>query len=130
MKLTELNATFLRIDFARADRGAAEKNDGIPPTTHWQFEAEIAKADGLHLLCPRCFEANGGPEGTHSVVCWFRTGKAPADLSPGPGRWTPKGTGLHDLTFIPGDPPQNISVQLSGSCAAHFFIENGEVRNG
>lgn len=45
----------------------------------------------------------------------------PDDLSPGPGRWNPQGTGLDDLTFV---GPGAYSV---GHPHGHCYVENGEV---
>lgn len=83
----------------------------------------LAEADGVGFLCPKCFAANGGAIGTHQVICWFE-GKVPDDAFPGPGRWNPTGTGLDDLTFVPGKRSQ--SVALIGGCAWHGFVANGD----
>jgi hypothetical protein len=109
MKLRELEARFLRV---------ADSN------TYQQVDA-LADADGLWLLCPKCFEENKGRVGTHGVICWFR-GKVPDDKTPGPGRWTPSGTDIDNLTFVPGEPPMQTSVQLTEGCAWHGHIVNGE----
>ncbi len=84
----------------------------------------LAEADGVWFLCPKCFAANGGSVGTHVVICWF-VGKVPDDIDPKPGRWTPTGTGLHDLTFVPSAGRSN-SVLLTGGCAWHGFVANGD----
>lgn len=83
----------------------------------------IAEADGIRFLCPKCFEANGGPVGTHSVVCWFED-RVPDDAKPGPGRWKPTGDSFDTLSFVPGK--KSNSVLLLGGCAWHGFITNGE----
>jgi len=85
---------------------------------------QLAEADGIEFLCPKCFAANNGPIGTHAVICWFE-GKVPDDLRPNPGRWNPTGTGYHDLSFVPG--AKSNSVLLLGGCAWHGFLQNGEV---
>ena len=108
MRLIELEPQFLRLQTG-------------PVYAH---VASIQEADGISFLCPKCFKANGGNVGTHSVLCWFE-GRVPDDLSPKPGRWNPKGTGFDDLSFVPG--LQTRSVQLFGGCTAHFHITNGEV---
>lgn len=89
------------------------------------------KADGVTFLCPLCFRNNGGPVGTHIIICWFqhiplKDKKAGRDISPGPGRWNPSGETLADLTFI---PPGSTSVRLLGGCNAHFFVERGRIKN-
>jgi hypothetical protein len=84
----------------------------------------LAEADGVWFLCPKCFVDNGGPVGTHGVICWF-VGKVPDEVDPKPGRWTPTGTGLHDLTFVPSEG-RTQSVALLGSCLWHGHVVNGE----
>lgn len=83
----------------------------------------LAAADGVEFLCPKCFQANGGPEGTHKVLCWFEDRVPPRTTSP--GRWTPRGTGLDDLTFT-ADPGRPSSVAVQGGCAWHGFVAGGE----
>lgn len=82
---------------------------------------DFADADGVHFLCPKCFDAKGGPVGTHSMICWF-TGKVADDVDPKPGRWNPGGTGIDDLTFV---GPGMVSVKLTGGCLWHGLITNG-----
>jgi hypothetical protein len=92
-----------------------------------QHVPALAEAQGVRFLCPRCFTKNGGAVGTHVVICWFRGRGVPDDCAPKPGRWAPEGTGLDDLTFVPGDPPHPCSVLLSGpGCGWHGFVRNGE----
>jgi hypothetical protein len=86
---------------------------------------KIDEAQGIRFLCPKCFEANGGPVGTHVVICWSRSRGVPDSAEPGPGRWTLDGTGLADLT-LNGDGSSR-SVLLLGGCGWHGFITNGEV---
>lgn len=138
MRLRDLEATFVRIERGISTR---ERIIGDPetwrergcPTEEYQREVDyiipvdsLAEAQGVKFLCPKCFEANGGRVGTHGVVCWFRHRGVPEDANPKPGRWTPEGTGLDDLTFVPGDPPVAKSVLLPGEgCGWHGFVENG-----
>lgn len=106
MKLTELDPHFLKV---------------LDPT-HYQWEGiQKADADGIAFLCPKCFSANGGPVGTHSVICWRPN--VPQTIGPMPGRWEMDGTGFDDLTLRAGSS----SVQLLGGCNAHFFIKNGGI---
>lgn len=86
----------------------------------------IDDAQGVWFLCPLCFEKNHGPVGTHLVGCWFNGRGVPADETPGPGRWNPSGTGLHDLTFV---PPGAVSVLLTGGCGWHGFIVKGHAQD-
>lgn len=92
------------------------------------FVPTRAEASGVWFICPKCFDKNGGPVGSHRVICWF-VGKVDDDMSPGPGRWTPAGEAIEDLTFVPGDPARPVSVLLEssdGGCGWHGFIRNGE----
>jgi len=85
----------------------------------------LKHADGIIFLCPKCYQIAHGSIGVHSVICWFE-GHVPDTAVPGPGRWTPKGTGFHDLTFVPGVKVGAVSVQLlGGGCAWHGFIRDG-----
>jgi len=90
----------------------------------WTRAVSFAEAQGVEFLCPRCFETNHGPVGTHMILCWF-DGKVPADRVPGPGRWTPAGTGLDDLTLNAPACSPNRSVQITSGCLAHFHVTNG-----
>lgn len=110
MRLRDLDARFLK----RVDN------------EHFNHVDSLAEADGICFLCPLCFSKNNGPVGTHSVICWF-VGHVPDDLDPKPGRWTPAGSGIDDLTFVPGNPPRAVSVLLTGNgCGWHGFIRGGD----
>lgn len=91
--------------------------------------ASLAEAHGIIFLCPKCFAVNGGPVGTHSVICWFE-GRVPEEAEPAPGRWNPVPTDatFENLSFVPGAKPN--SVLLIGGCAWHGFITNGEATLG
>jgi len=107
VKLVELQAHFARII---DDKGSSETVD------------DIAQADGIWFLCPKCYIANGNSDvGTHWIVCW--SPKVPQTISPTPGRWELRGMGLADLSLVAGSS----SVRLTGGCAAHFFVQNGEI---
>lgn len=84
----------------------------------------LDQADGVWFLCPKCYSENGGVVGTHAVLCWF-VGRVPDDVDPKPGRWTPAGTGLSDLTFVPS-PGRSPSVLLTAGCGWHGFVTNGD----
>lgn len=109
MKLTELEGHFLKILLPDPPGSPVRR---YAPTT------EIAGADGLGFLCPKCFAKNGGPVGTHSMRCWAE--HVSQDHYPKPGRWPMTGTGLHDVTLSP-------SIQITGGCGAHFWIRGGEI---
>jgi hypothetical protein len=108
MKLVDLDACFVR------------RHAGPPET--WEQVDELADADGVMFLCPKCYAANSGEVGTHRVLCWF-VGHVSDDVDPKPGRWVPAGTGLDDLTFV---GPAAASVQLTGGCGWHGFVKNGD----
>lgn len=80
-------------------------------------------ADGIMFLCPKCYEKNRGSRGTHVIVCWF-VGRVPDSEMPGPGRWTPQGTSLDDLTFVPSEG-RSQSVLLTGGCQWHGYVTKG-----
>lgn len=105
MKLAELDPLFLKVTGGRT----------------YQRIHNFADADGLMLLCPKCFAKNGGPKGTHVVMCWRP--HVPQTIKPTPGRWEFRGTGIGDLTLFAGSS----SIRLVGGCDAHFFIKNGEI---
>lgn len=91
---------------------------------HWRWRrlGNPDHSDGILFLCPKCFVANHGAVGTHSVICWKP--HIPQTTQPAPGRWDMTGTGFSDLTLVAGSS----SVQITGGCEAHFFIENGNIR--
>ena len=90
MKLSELDAVFLRT----IDRQS------------WREVQDIAEAQGVRFLCPKCFAENGGPVGTATrLFRWSESRGTPAAMRPGPGRWLLVGTGIDDLT-LNADPPR------------------------
>lgn len=131
MKLTDLEPEFLRWE-KRFEGSPHIKPAGGEFGTPYEHVvhvhvATLAEAMGVQFLCPKCFQANGGNQGTHLVICWSRSRGAPEEATPGPGRWTLDGTGFHDLT-LNGDPPGNArSVLLTSGCGWHGFVTNGEV---
>lgn len=135
MRLRDLGATFIRheermqegqfvkpgIDPARGNFTEDDFVTEVRPTRYMVPVETLAEAHGIRFGCPQCF----GKDQPHGVVCWFE-GKVPDDLGPKPGRWTPSGTGLDDLTFVPGKQVQAVSVQLLGGCGWHGFVKNGD----
>ena len=83
-------------------------------------------AQGIRFLCPKCYYENGGPMGTHQVICWFHGRGVPDDAPPGPGRWVAKGAGIDDLT-LDAPPGKTRSVRLLGGCRWHGFVTGGSV---
>lgn len=110
MRLSELEPEFLR----------HEIRDGH--TWHLHVPT-IGEAEGVMFLCPKCFVANGGPVGTHRVLCWSPI--VPLEIAPGPGRWNLVGTGFEDLSLVAGSS----SVLLTSGCMWHGFVTKGEVTN-
>ena len=130
MKLTDLEAEFLRwekrfegVPYIKPAGG--EFGDPFERVVHVSVPT-LAEAQGVQFLCPKCYAENGGARGVHLVVCWSRSRGVPDEATPGPGRWTLVGTGLHDLT-LNGDPPGAArSVLLTSGCGWHGFVTNGE----
>lgn len=90
-----------------------------------QVVESLEEAQGVSFLCPKCFARNGGPKGTHVIICWSRSRGAPDSVQPGPGRWALAGTGLADLTLNADPPSRARSVLLTGGCGWHGFITKG-----
>lgn len=112
--------------FAAKPQGPYNDDDieeRVGPVAYLPIVDALAEADGVWFLCPKCFAANNGPIGTHAVICWF-VGKVADDVDPKPGRWTPTGTGLDDLTFVPSTGRSH-SVLLTGGCAWHGYVTQG-----
>lgn len=109
-KLRDLEASFIRLE---------------PDGQH--YVDSMVGSHGVTFLCPLCFAKNlaergDGAMGTHWVLCWW-VGVDPA-LDPKPGRWTAVGTGLDDLTFVPGSG-RSQSVALLSGCRWHGFVKDG-----
>jgi Family of unknown function (DUF6527) len=94
------------------------------------YDLTLATAQGVLFDCPKC----RAPQGSHSILVWFRDRGVPDDAEPGAARpeghekspqgrpaqrWTAAGTGFDDLTLKP-------SIALEGGCAWHGFVTNGE----
>jgi hypothetical protein len=125
MKLRDLEARFIRREI-RPCAGPGSGCGTVSPHTEHEYHCPVdtlAEADGLQFLCPKCMTDKGGRRGVHYVLCWFE-GKVPDDIDPKPGRWNPKGTGIDDLSFVPG--AKSCSVALIGGCAWHGFVTNGD----
>jgi hypothetical protein len=109
MKLTDLDASFIKL----ADERGSYRTD-----------ATFEDCDGVEFLCPKCFAENNGPVGTHMVLCWKP--HVPQTISPKPGRWNHRGTGMHDLTLFNGSS----SIALVGGCGWHGFVGYADVPPG
>lgn len=111
MRLTELEPRFQRI---------------VEPGKLLQEVDRLQDAQGVLFLCPKCFVENGGPVGTHSVLCWFLGRGVPDSEAPGPGRWEAVGTDFDDLTL----QASSSSILLTTGCRWHGYIRNGDVTSG
>jgi hypothetical protein len=107
--------------------------DGIERSYH--RVATLAEADGIWFLCPKCFAANGGRVGTHTVGVGFTNappGSYMKDLQGRDTRWQViSGAGLDDLVLSPSillltheNPPP------SWFCAWHGFVGSSGVPPG
>lgn len=91
----------------RDSTGEAYKWGPTPISYEFHNVENLAEADLIMFLCPRCFERNGGKVGTHSVMVSFAgrsfSDEAGSRDSTGkPSRWTiVSGTGLDDLVLSP-----------------------------
>jgi hypothetical protein len=106
VRLVELEPEFWRIE---------------EPGKLYRTDATFEDADGVCFLCPKCFVENGGPVGTHRVICWRP--RVPQTEDPKPGRWEFEGTGFADLTLVAGSS----SILLTSGCRWHGFVRGGEV---
>jgi hypothetical protein len=138
MRLAQLEARFVRYednidtwDVVDGDQ-TTWRARGCPthpvtgPRTHIITVKTLAEAQGVDLLCPKCFTKNAGNVGTHWITVTF-AGRGALDhqgchgLDGKPTRWQVSGTSIEDLTTMP-------SILLSGpGCGWHGFIENGAI---
>lgn len=112
--LKELDASFIRL----------EKRHG---TTYMPHVADDDKKNAMGVMfdCPKCFGANDG-KFAHAVICWSSSAGAPADASPGPGRWKMDGTCLSDLTLNSEVEGGARSVLLGAGCGWHGYVTDGK----
>lgn len=127
MKLTDLEAEFVR--YETRTEGVpyikpAGGNWGDPFTCETRVPvATLAEAEGVQLLCPGCFQKNGGAVGTHMIDVTFHGRGVPDhrgshNRDGKPSRWAVSGSGLHDLTTHP-----------SVDCGCwHGWITNGDAK--
>lgn len=90
----------------------------------WTRVRTLDRADGIELVCPVCFERQGG---NHRLRLWFRFRGNPQ--SP---QWavSQQSLNLDNLTFVHGYPVQAKSIGIGEQNEhAHFFIEGGRVVN-
>lgn len=137
MRLRELEAWFSKFEPTAPTAEERALNPQWPPDHLMECYARVetlAEADGIWFLCPKCFAANGGPVGTHSVSVGF-TGRCPPgsygqNLEGQDVRWqVAAGTSLDDLSLTP-------SIQLLSEnptpafCAWHGFVGSSGVPPG
>lgn len=106
MRLRELEAQLYRF------------GDRIPSGYALHRVGELVDAQAVKFMCPKCFEANEGAEGTHSILVSFEGRGVPADADYNP-RWAVSGTSLDDLALHP-------SVLLRSGCGWHGWVKNGD----
>lgn len=98
----------------------------VKPTGPVRFaRAEsFGEAFGVMFLCPHCFQANGGPVGTHAVIVWW---KDPGpDLLDGNPLWKATGTGINDLTLHPSiDLTKDRKGRPIKDGCWHGFVKSG-----
>ncbi len=92
------------------------------PTSDSFFEGlTFSEAQGVMFTCPLC-------EG-HQVLCWFKDRGVPDSAEPGPGRWTPTGTSIKDLTLSPSvnldTKTPEFYQQYPNTCRWHGWVANG-----
>ena len=118
MKLTDLDPRFTKWD-------PKLKKDGTVKAAIFKHVKELKQADSVWFLCPKCFEQNKGPVGTHSIRIDFHGRNVPDEYAmhndrKEPVRWHVSGTGLSDLTLSP-------SILLLGGCNWHGFVREGQI---
>jgi hypothetical protein len=132
MRLVDLDPQFLRWKKAKAPKSHGRKRPN--GSIQWGgFEIDtfapvktLAEAHGIRFLCPKSFQKNGGPKGTHSVRIFFVGSPVPPNLFTNLAgetvRWGVSGSNYHDLTLTP-----SILEQDHGTCGWHGFVTNGDV---
>lgn len=125
MKLLDLEAYFIKCEIRPCAGYKKDPNcSTVSPHMEHQYHVpveSIDEADGVQMLCPKCFADNHGDIGTHSVICWRP--RVPPDVAPKPGRWEFVGMGIDDLTLVAGSS----SVKITGGCNAHFLVQSGSI---
>jgi hypothetical protein len=132
MRLSDLKPRFYKHSVEPAGKGHGRplpdgtiQWGGFPVDTFSVVE-NIADADRVSFLCPKCFSDNGGKVGTHRVAIDFIGRGTPDDARMHndhgqPVRWSFQGSSLEDLTLGP-------SILILHGCAWHGFVEQGGIR--
>jgi hypothetical protein len=112
MRLSDLKPRFYKHSVEPAGKGHGRplpdgtiQWGGFPVDTFSVVE-NIADADRVSFLCPKCFSDNGGKVGTHRVAIDFIGRGTPDDARMHndhgqPVRWSFQGSSLEDLTLGP-----------------------------
>jgi len=136
MRLTELQAHLFRFEsrietYQVCDGDPATWNErGRPvkevtgPRTYLHHVKVMAEAQGVMMLCPLCFQKNGGDRGTHWIRVPFAgrgvtDEQAMHDDQGKPVCWEVSGASLEDLSTAP-------SILLLGGCGWHGYITHGD----
>lgn len=125
MKLAELEPQFFRHavkpagpELGRPMPDGSTQWGGFPTDVFYDTDV-LAEADGITFLCPKCWAANGGTVGTHSIMIFFADRNAPEHLGKNKDgqtvRWRVSGTGYSDLVTSP-------SILQQCGCAWHGYI--------
>lgn len=115
----------LRGDHA-AWRAAGYPSETVKGPREYQVQVQtLAEAQGLWMLCPLCWQKNGGAVGTHGLEVPFHdrgvlNSQGMHNAQGKPVRWRVTGTGYADLSCTP-------SILLLSGCQWHGFITNGTV---
>ncbi|EKD22712.1 MAG: hypothetical protein ACD_84C00001G0004 [uncultured bacterium] len=131
MRLSELKPQFIRYEVGIASKHHGRKLDdgtiqwGGFPVDMKRHVDDIADAQGVYFLCPKCFIKNNGPKGTHICEVTFRNkgvldNQGTHNTNGIPVRWNVTGNDFNDITTTP-------SVLIQSGCGWHGFITNGEV---
>ena len=124
--LRELDAWLLAYELeseeSRFASGRANRRD------MFRHVDSLGAAHGISFLCPKSFEANHGPVGTHRCQVFFSGSPVPAHLGKNKSgqlvRWNVSGTGLDDLSLTP-------SIQEEDDiCRWHGFVGSNGVPPG
>lgn len=132
MKLVELEPEFIRYEMVTEtwqqivgdqetwrERGCP-CTDVTGPREHRKIVSDLAQAQGIFFVCPKCF----GTKDSHMCEVSFADRGVQDNMGTHnkdgkPVRWTVTGSGPSDLSTTP-------SIQLQGGCNWHGYITNGE----
>lgn len=115
---------------------AGDKFMWRPKPERYEFRPvdTVAEADQVSFLCPLCFEKNGGPKGTHSVMVTFEGRNVPdeavsRDHTGKQSRWAVSGSSLDDLVLTPSIL-LDASREPTHGCHWHGFVGSSGIPPG